>query len=134
MILTVGPSFKYLPIDGLDFLEIWEEIIKAVPEAVVLAVGFDGDQRWKDASVRVGNRIRTLGAMPHSQLLKVQDAADLYVEALPFGTTTSLLEAGLKGIPVGLAPPKLRLHSEPMELHWTTSCSAQPPLQNIRPG
>ena len=50
------------------------------------------------------NRIRTLGAMPHSQLLKVQDAADLYVEAFPFGTTTSLLEAGLKGIPVGLAP------------------------------
>jgi hypothetical protein len=104
VILTVGPSYKYLPIDGLDFLEIWEEIIKAVPEAVVLAVGFDGDQRWKDASARVGNRIRTLGAMPHSQLLKVQDAADLYVEAFPFGTTTSLLEAGLKGIPVGLAP------------------------------
>ena len=104
VILTVGSSFKYLPIDGLDFLEIWEEILKAVPEAVVLAVGFDGDQRWKDASARVGNRIRTLGAMPHSQLLKVQDAADLYVEAFPFGTTTSLLEAGLKGIPVGLAP------------------------------
>ena len=104
VILTVGPSFKYLPIEGLDFLEISEEIVKAVPEAVVLAVGFDGDQRWKDASVRMGNRIRTLGAMPHSQLLKVQDAADLYVEAFPFGTTTSLLEAGLEGIPVGLAP------------------------------
>jgi hypothetical protein len=104
VILTVGPSFKYLPIDGLDFLEVWEEILKVVPEAVVLAVGFDGDQRWKDASARVGNRIRTLDAMPHSQLLKVQDAADLYVEAFPFGTTTSLLEAGLKGIPVGLAP------------------------------
>ena len=104
VILTVGSSFKYLPIAGLDFLEIWQEILKAVPEAVVLAVGFDGDQRWKDASARVGNRIRTLGAMPYSQLLKVQDAADLYVEAFPFGTTTSLLEAGLKGIPVGLAP------------------------------
>ena len=100
----MGPAFKYLPIDGLDFLEIWEEILKVVPEAVVLAVGFDGDRRWKDASARVGNRIRTLGAMPHSQLLKVQDVADLYVEAFPFGTTTSLLEAGLKGIPVGLAP------------------------------
>src|SRR5262249_12355580 len=71
---------------------------------VLLAVGFDGDQRWKDASARVGNRIRTLGTVPHAQLLKVQDAADLYVEAFPFGTTTSLLEAGLKGIPLGLAP------------------------------
>jgi hypothetical protein len=104
VILTVGSSFKYLPIEGLDFLEIWEEILKMVPEAVLLAVGFDGDRRWKDASARVENRIRTLGAMPHSQLLKVQDAADLYVEAFPLGTTTSLLEAGLKGIPVGLAP------------------------------
>lgn len=103
-ILTVGSSFKYLPIRGLDFLQVWESILNAVPEATLLAVGFEGDQRWKNASARVGNRIRTLGAMPHSQLLKVQDAADLYVEAFPFGTTTSLMEAGLKEIPVGLSP------------------------------
>ena len=104
VILTVGSSFKYLPIDGLDFLEIWGCILKAVPKAVLLAVGFEGDQRWKDASARVENRIRTLGAMPHAQLLKIQETVDIYVEAFPFGTTTSLLEAGLNGIPVGLAP------------------------------
>jgi hypothetical protein len=104
VILTMGSWFKYLPMDGLDFLEIWEEILKAVPEAVVLAVGFDGDQRWKNASAQIGNRIRTLGTMPRAQLSRIQEAADLYIEAFPFGTTTSLLEAGLKGIPVVLAP------------------------------
>jgi hypothetical protein len=104
VVLTVGASYKYLPIDGLDFLEVWEGILRAVPQAVMLAVGFDGDQRWSDASARVGNRIRTLGAMSHPRLLAVQHAADLYVEAFPFGTTTALLEVGLKGVPVGLAP------------------------------
>ncbi len=104
VILTVGSRFKYLPIAGLDFTEVWKEILEAVPTAVLLAIGFHGDQRWKDASAQVGNRMRTLGAMPHSQLLEVMDAADLYVEAFPFGTTTSLLEAGLKGLPVALAP------------------------------
>jgi len=104
VILTVGSAFKYLPIDGLDFLEVWERILRAVPAAVLLTVGFHGNQRWKDASARVGNRIRTLGPMPHRRLLDIQDVTDLYVEAFPFGTTTSLLEAGLKGIPVGLAP------------------------------
>jgi hypothetical protein len=42
--------------------------------------------------------------MPYAQVSKVTDAADLYVEAFSFGTTTSLLEAGLKGVPVVLAP------------------------------
>ena len=104
VILTVGSFFKYLPVRDLNFLEIWEEILRAVPEAMLLAVGFHGDQQWNDASARVGKRIRTLGTMPYKHLLTVQDAADLYAEAFPFGTTTSLLECGINGIPVGLAP------------------------------
>ncbi len=42
--------------------------------------------------------------MSQSQLAGVYEAADIYVEGFPFGTTTALLEAGVKGIPVVLAP------------------------------
>ena len=42
--------------------------------------------------------------MSQSQLAGVHEAADIYVEGFPFGTTTALLEAGIKGIPVVLAP------------------------------
>lgn len=104
VVLTVGSKFKYTPVAGLDFTEVWKRILKTIPNAELLAVGFNGDQRWKDASAQVGNRIRTLGTMPQSSLLELMSAVDLYAEGFPFGTTTALLEAGLRGVAVALAP------------------------------
>lgn len=102
--ITVGASFKYLPTETLDFLALWENILEELPEAYLLAVGFRADSRWKDASLRLGSRIRTLGTVSQSSLGTIHEAADIYIEGFPFGTTTALLEAGLKGIPVVLAP------------------------------
>lgn len=104
VILTVGASFKYLATEDLDFVEAFETILKELPDAYLIAVGFDGDSRWRNASRRLGSRIRTLGTVSQSQLSVIHEAADVYVEGFPFGTTTALLEAGLKGIPVVLAP------------------------------
>jgi hypothetical protein len=42
--------------------------------------------------------------MSREALDRIHDATDIYIEGFPFGTTTSLLEAGLKAIPVVLAP------------------------------
>ena len=104
VILTVGATFKYLPINELDFIEVCESILKQLPEALLLAVGVEEDSRWKAASGKLGSRIRALGTVSQSRLAMIQEAADVYIEAFPFGTTTALLEAGLKGIPVVLAP------------------------------
>jgi hypothetical protein len=103
-ILTVGSSFKYLPTDGLDFVAVCESILKQLPQAYLLVVGFAPDSRWKKASMRSSSRIRVLGTVPQPQLALIHEAADIYIEGFPFGTTTSLLEAGLKGIPAVLAP------------------------------
>jgi hypothetical protein len=103
-ILTVGALFKYLPVNGLDFVEACESTLKQVPNAYLLVVGFVADSRWKKASIGLGSRIRVLGTVSQSQLDIIREAADVYIEGFPFGTTTSLLEAGLKGIPVVLAP------------------------------
>ena len=104
VILTVGAYFKYLPANGLDFLNVCESIVKELPEAYLLLVGLSEDERWKSASRRSGGRIRALGILSQSQLAMIHEATDVYVEGFPFGTTTSLLEAGLKGIPVVLSP------------------------------
>ncbi len=104
VILTVGAYFKYLPIDGLDFLATFERILTVVPNSYLIAVGFEADKRWTDASCRFDSRIKTLGVLSRFQLDKVHEATDLYVDGFPFGTTTALLEAGIKGIPVVLTP------------------------------
>lgn len=104
VILTVGSFFKFLPTDGLDFVETCESILMQIPEAYLLAAGFDGDSRWTNASRRLEGRIKTLGVLSHAKLATIHDATDVYIEGFPFGTTTSLLEAGVKGIPVVLAP------------------------------
>lgn len=104
VILTVGAHFKYLPIDGIDFVAVFEIILRAVPNAYLVAVGFEADTRWKEASNRVQSRIRVLGVLSQSQLGEIHEATDIYVDGFPFGTTTALFEAGIKGIPVVLAP------------------------------
>jgi glycosyltransferase involved in cell wall biosynthesis len=104
VILTVGASFKYLPLDGLDFLEVCENILKQLPEAFLLAAGTQPETRWNTASGRVGSRIKALGTVSQSELALIHQAADVYIEGFPFGSTTALLEAGLQGLPVVLAP------------------------------
>ena len=104
VILTVGASFKYVPANGLDFLEVCESALRQLPKGFLLVVGFEADSRWRSASQRMAGRIRVLGTLVHSELAKIHEVTDIYIEGFPFGTTTSLLEAGLKGIPVVLAP------------------------------
>jgi hypothetical protein len=103
-ILTVGSRFKFLPANSLDFVEVARGILQQVPNAFLLAVGFDADSRWSLASLGVGSRIRTLGTVSQAQLGRIHQATDIYIEGFPFGTTGSLLEAGIKGIPAVLAP------------------------------
>jgi hypothetical protein len=104
VLLTVGASFKYEPVGAIDFLRAAENVLLRVPEVFLLAVGVSGNDRWRAASQRLGSRILTLGTVSQAQLNRIRAATDIYIEGFPFGTTTSLLEAGLNGIPTVLAP------------------------------
>src|SRR5690349_553598 len=104
VILTVGASSKYALMDQLDFVETCEAILKEVPDAFIVAVGPEEDSRWRMASARSGSRLRAFGRQSRSQLTLFHQAADVYIEGFPFGSTTALLEAGIHGIPVVLAP------------------------------
>jgi hypothetical protein len=104
VLLTVGSAFKYLATSQVDFVASVERVLRDLPHGVLLVVGFEGDERWHRASDRMGGRIRTLGRLSQEELANLHDACDIYVEGFPFGTTTSLLEAALRGMPVVLAP------------------------------
>jgi hypothetical protein len=104
VILTLGASYKYAPLANLDFLATCNEVVKTVPEAFILAAGVNEDMRWLAASASAGGRLRALGSVSHEQVRLLHGIADLYIEGFPFGSTTALLEAGLSGLPVVLAP------------------------------
>ena len=104
LIMTSGASYKFRPFGEMDFLKTCQEILEAVPEAYLLAAGVIEDDRWRDASNKLGLRLRALGSLPQSKIAVLHQAADVYVEGFPFGSTTALLEAGLQGIPAVLSP------------------------------
>jgi hypothetical protein len=104
VILTVGANFKYLPLSVMDFLATFEDILCQVLNAYLIAVGVEADRRWRRASERVTGRIRALGVLSQQEIALIHEATDIYAEGFPFGTTTALLEAGIKGIPVVLSP------------------------------
>ena len=102
--LTAGAHFKYLPVADLDFVQTWVRLLQAAPQAWLVVAGFAPDARWRDASRRCGGRIVLPGLVCAGEMQALHAAADLYAEAFAFGTTTSLLEAGIQGLPAVLAP------------------------------
>ncbi|MCI0390831.1 MAG: hypothetical protein MOB07_18955 [Acidobacteria bacterium] len=104
LIMTVGASYKYKPLGKIDFLKTCQDILEAVPDAFILAAGVIEDDRWRDASNKLGFRLRALGSLSQSEIALLHQASDLYIEGFPIGSVTALLESGLQGLPVVLAP------------------------------
>ena len=104
LIMTVGASYKYKPFGKIDFLKTCQEILEAVPSAYILAAGVINDDRWRDASNKLGHRLRALGSLSQNDIAILHQASDIYIEGFPIGSITALLEAGLQGLPAVLAP------------------------------
>lgn|GEM_PF-2966230 len=104
LIMTSGVSYKYKPFRNIDFLKTCQDILEAVPGAFVAVAGVSEDDRWRSISTKLDFRLRALGTLPQSEIALLHQASDIYIEGFPFGSTTALLEAGLQGVPVVLAP------------------------------
>jgi hypothetical protein len=101
-ILTVGDSFKYRPMPGLNFLETSRSILERCPEATLIVVGTTENADWSALARDLNNRVKVIGRQ--FDLRIYHDAADLYIEGFPFGSTTAFLEATNEGIAGVLAP------------------------------
>jgi hypothetical protein len=102
--LTVGIDNKYTPLPGVDFLQAIGAVLKAQPKAFLIAVGPKFDARWMKLREDVGDRLVLVEKQPATSMNTFFDAADIYLEGFPFGSTTSILEAGLRGIACVLTP------------------------------
>jgi glycosyltransferase involved in cell wall biosynthesis len=96
--LSVASSYKFEPHGEVDFVETLIPVLTRVPNLTVLAVGPSPQGRWAAAEARSLGRLRALGVRSDLDLL--YRAADLYMDSLPLGSLTSLLEAGSHGLPL----------------------------------
>jgi hypothetical protein len=106
LFLTIGSARKYEPMHGLSFLEAAEEILQRCPNAKLLAVGPRPTGEWQAVSQRTGGRLLAIGNQ--SDLGRFHAAADLYLEGMPAGSLTALLEVCLGGLACVRAPAQVR--------------------------
>lgn len=106
LLLTIGSARKYEPMNGLSFLEAAEAILKRCPQAKLLAVGPRPTGEWQAVAARTGGRLLAVGNQ--SDLGRFHAAADLYLEGMPAGSLTALLEVCLGGLGCVRAPAQVR--------------------------
>jgi hypothetical protein len=103
--LTLARDTKYRPSPlHPSFLELVEPVLAAREKAVLLAVGPSADEpQWAAAATRLADRLQVCGPQPAPG--RYLDAADVYVDSFPFSSTTSMLEAAVRDVPVvGFCP------------------------------
>lgn len=103
LVLSAAAPYKFEPLGGLDYLEVAFAAVRAHPRLRVIIVGPDSDGRWRRASDACDGRIRAVGRRP--DLPDYFAAADIYLDSMPVASITSLLEAGLHGLPLVAPAP-----------------------------
>ncbi len=104
VMLTVGIGSKYTPLPDIDFLQAITEVLTSRKNAYLIAVGPNFDSRWISFRDRIGERVILIDKQPETSMPAFFESADIYLEGFPFGSTTALLEAGVRNVPCVLAP------------------------------
>jgi len=103
VVVSVASAYKFEPTGAIDYLEVMADAIRALPHLRVLVVGPSMEGRWVDAARETDGRIQALGI--RKDFVDVLVAADIYVDSMPVASLTSLLEAGLLGLPLVSVEP-----------------------------
>jgi hypothetical protein len=104
VLLTIATAFKYESAQGPSFLELVTPVLERMPKVVLIAIGPEPTGEWRAAEVHTKERVSALGARWDTDLF--YDAADIYIDSYPFSSSTSLLEAGIRGVPLlAYCPP-----------------------------
>jgi hypothetical protein len=100
--LTIASGYKYTAINNYGFIGVAQRLLERCPGAYLIAVGPACEGPWAAASAKTGGRLIALGIK--EVVSPFHAVADVYLEGFPFGSLTSLLEAGLSGLPCVEAP------------------------------
>lgn len=98
VLLTVARALKFRPVGDIGFADILVPVLRMNPNARLIAVGPGGTVDWSTAEAQVPGQIQVIRQTPDTRVYL--EAADIYVDSLPFISITSLFEAGLHGLPL----------------------------------
>jgi hypothetical protein len=96
MILSIGSSYKYGPIDEKNFFDDITPILDKYQQLVLVIVGIENDSAL---AIRYAHpRLRFVAPTMH--LTDFHNACDIYLEGYPFSSFTAYLEVGALGKPI----------------------------------
>jgi glycosyltransferase involved in cell wall biosynthesis len=98
LIASIASAYKFAAVLQPSFHDLAVEILSAVPDAQLIAVGPEMDADFSRARELTVGRVFATG--PHSDIAPLLRAADVYLNGTPLGGGTSLLEAGAAGLPI----------------------------------
>lgn len=98
VVLTVARAVKFRDIGGVNFIEVLVPVLRANPHLHMIVVGPGTMNAWQDSIAKVPDQVHVIAETTDTQVYL--DAADIYLDSFPFVSITSLLEAGLHGLPL----------------------------------
>lgn len=103
ILLSIGSDWKFAPMAGIDFTRLAEQVLRISPSVYLVVVGPNPQSAcWHEAVQRGGGRLIVHAATPNLQPL--HHAADIYLDSMPHGSLTALLEVAMLGVPCMLQP------------------------------
>lgn len=98
LLLSIARREKYETVSALSFAEAHLPLLRDRPETILAVIGTEARPDWQDAIRASGGRIMAFGQ--RDDTAPFHAAADVFVDTFPFASITSLLEAGLRGLPL----------------------------------
>jgi glycosyltransferase involved in cell wall biosynthesis len=101
MLLSIGSAWKYKPFREMNVIKTSVEIINRYKNEHMYVIGLGRDHACPFGIFAAHDRLHFLGPREEPRLYQL--AADIYLEAFPFGSQTALLETAMSGVPPVLA-------------------------------
>ena len=98
VVLTIARAVKFRDIGGDNFVQALLPVMKVIPRMHMIVVGPGPMPAWQASIAQVPGQVHLVAETTQTQ--PYLDAADIYLDAFPFVSITSLLEAGLQGLPL----------------------------------
>lgn len=98
LLFSVARAIKYKTINKVSFADAHVPLLKQYEQAILIVIGPSNCKDWAIAIQQTKGRIKFLEETDKTAVY--YQAADIYVDSYPFGSNTSLLEAGSYGLPL----------------------------------
>jgi hypothetical protein len=103
VILSVARALKFKRVGDEEFPDPIVPLLKANPRAQLLVLGPGGQVDWSRAEAAAPGQVVAVPASPETAPYFA--AADIYLDSFPFVSVTSMLEAGLRSLPLVTRQP-----------------------------